>query len=169
MSRHAFGTVWNQGVMFPMSHGSMAGESFPKRIPVDGCGFDGVPGDVPPEKQLWYTRSGSVAGGNSSLMGRGRCSGNVKLKSTGAVSFNPDGSAVLATSSSARSLAQEAGFHRLTQPNYEAPPEGREHSHQMLYYGRNRGIPETLRTAGVSTFKMRRFQETNTSVPRLEH
>eukprot|EP00930_Biecheleria_cincta_P034278 TRINITY_DN23704_c0_g1_i1.p1 TRINITY_DN23704_c0_g1~~TRINITY_DN23704_c0_g1_i1.p1 ORF type:complete len:168 (+),score=20.26 TRINITY_DN23704_c0_g1_i1:124-627(+) len=167
MSRHAFGTVWNQGVMFPMHHGSQAGESFPKKVPVDGCGFNGVPGDVPLEKQLWYTRSNSLPSGASSLTRGGRTSGNLIPKSTGAVCFNPDGTAVLATSSSSRSLAREVGVQR--QSSYADLPDGREISHQMLYYGRNRAMPETLRTAGVSTFKMRRFQETNTSVPRLEH
>eukprot|EP00440_Ansanella_granifera_P040252 gb/GFBE01043658.1/.p1 GENE.gb/GFBE01043658.1/~~gb/GFBE01043658.1/.p1 ORF type:complete len:174 (+),score=34.88 gb/GFBE01043658.1/:1-522(+) len=173
MSRHAFGTVWNQGYMLPMHHGTNSGEAFPKRVPHDGCGFNGVPGDVPPEKALWYTRQpgGFVAGG-SSLTRRGRDSGNVTMKSTGAfANLNGDRDA-LGHSASSPSLGggMSAADAMISEANIRTALEklpGNENSHAKLYYGRNRVQPETLRTAGVSTFKMRRFQETNTSIPFL--
>mmetsp|Transcript_39866 Transcript_39866/g.71658 ORF Transcript_39866/g.71658 Transcript_39866/m.71658 type:complete len:188 (+) Transcript_39866:74-637(+) len=187
MSRHAFGTVWNQGYMLPVHHGSSSGEAFPKRVPADGCGFNGVPGDVPPEKILWYTGGGnSFSAGGHSLKGRGRNSGNVTLKSTGAFDFdkyNADhvllphgtmGSSAslpnLANVQSREMSAEMASIAEAHAQNAMMAP-GNENSHLRMYYGQHgsRVKPETLQIAGVSTFKMRRFQETNTSIPRLEH
>mmetsp|Transcript_81533 Transcript_81533/g.147242 ORF Transcript_81533/g.147242 Transcript_81533/m.147242 type:complete len:165 (-) Transcript_81533:65-559(-) len=164
MSSNAFGTVWNQGYMLPVSHGTQSGEAFPKRVPPDGCGFNGLPGDFPAEKRIWYTREfQNPASGASCLKQRGRNSGNQKLKA-------------FASSTSAPALPELRGPEALAlapeafAPDYRSygqAPGGKEVSHSRLYYGRERTIPETLRTAGVSTFKFRRYQETNTSSPFL--
>ncbi|CAE7260486.1 unnamed protein product, partial [Symbiodinium sp. CCMP2456] len=87
-SRHAYGVPWHQGPGLPTTHGNSAGEAYPKKVPSYGC-FNGVPGDVPPEKRLWYIKgAGMEFAGTSSLYGRGRDSGNMNFKATNALSLS---------------------------------------------------------------------------------
>eukprot|EP00933_Yihiella_yeosuensis_P040825 TRINITY_DN35225_c0_g1_i1.p1 TRINITY_DN35225_c0_g1~~TRINITY_DN35225_c0_g1_i1.p1 ORF type:complete len:175 (-),score=28.82 TRINITY_DN35225_c0_g1_i1:104-628(-) len=174
MSRHAFGPPWHQGYMLPCSHGNQCGEAFPKLAAQEGpCHFRGVPGDFPTEKKQWYRPASGFIAGESSLCQRGRGSGNVKFRSSGAFGIPPDfnktglsNSASSPQLGSARSVAED--LPRDPSQQMEILSKGApEASHLRLHYGRQRPMPETLRTAGVSAFAMRRFQETNTAIPFL--
>mmetsp|Transcript_13790 Transcript_13790/g.25855 ORF Transcript_13790/g.25855 Transcript_13790/m.25855 type:complete len:164 (+) Transcript_13790:75-566(+) len=160
MSRHAYGPTWHQGPMNPVWHGNNAGEAFPKLVPSHGC-FRGVPGDVPPSKQLWYMKGvGMETAGTSSLTGRGRESGNFSFKSTGVMELSHRSG--MSQSASSPNLA---GSARLQESALlPVQPPGVEKSHAALHYGRNRLMPETLQTAGLSTFLMRRYQETTSAL-----
>eukprot|EP00434_Breviolum_minutum_P012465 symbB.v1.2.010981.t1/scaffold725.1/size168906/7 len=133
--------------------------------------FNGVPGDVPFEKKLWYVRSPGGGAGSSSLRCRGRESGECSFKSTANSIGNP--SPALSPSASAPNLVRMEGP---ASPLRESPSNGLssrgelvsspgfQNSHALLHYGRERTAPETLRTAGMSTFLMRRYQETTSAL-----
>ncbi|OLP79915.1 hypothetical protein AK812_SmicGene39742 [Symbiodinium microadriaticum] len=120
---------------------------------------------VRPTRRKYHLMDASMASqgmdfaGTSSLYSRGRDSGNMNFKATNALSNSQQ--SAMSRSSSSPNMASGAQFEDSV-PRM-APP-GPENSHAALHYGRNRSIPETLRTAGLSTFLMRRYQETTSAL-----
>mmetsp|Transcript_67054 Transcript_67054/g.143482 ORF Transcript_67054/g.143482 Transcript_67054/m.143482 type:complete len:156 (+) Transcript_67054:56-523(+) len=152
MSRHSYGVAWHQDFRRPSHNSTSTGEGLPKRAPMGGCGFTGIPGDFPPERQKWYTEHVPAAGAATQLFST--------QKKTRTFTSLCDKHLGASASAPTLHLGPAAGT---------GGPQGlmhgeRENSHTLLNHGRIRAVPETLRTAGVSAFDMRRFQETNTAV-----
>eukprot|EP00929_Paragymnodinium_shiwhaense_P062018 TRINITY_DN30968_c0_g1_i1.p1 TRINITY_DN30968_c0_g1~~TRINITY_DN30968_c0_g1_i1.p1 ORF type:complete len:172 (+),score=17.08 TRINITY_DN30968_c0_g1_i1:86-601(+) len=169
MSRNAYGDVWHQSHCRPNHTGNNTGEEYPKRAPSPGHHvFRGVPNDFPSEKVKWYTGEGmdSSFAGTSTLWKDYRKGPGFQSKfSTGSQSV-PD---LMATQREKRESRRQAlapqgpevyghaGTCR-SLPKFE-------NSHSMLVHGRDQRQPQLLQHAGVSTFAMRRYHMTNTSMP----
>lgn len=159
MSRHAYGPSLHHAHMRPTFAGNLAGEEFPKRVPPGGCGFAGVPGDVPPERLRWYTKEGKApcAGPRSSTLRDSRGMGSsASVPSLGMTQeHSPMDISARVSGGSGRTGSPEP---KLTSQL--------EVSHAGLHYGRSQR-PETLRHAGVSTFDQRRYYMTRNHSPQL--
>lgn len=165
MSRHAFGTPWHQVYGRPIHHGNTAGEAYPKKV-MPGV-FNGVPGDVPFEKKIWYIRSpDNDVAGSSSVQCRGRESGECSFKSTAQSIGSPSPTALSPSASAPNMVPAPASPFMVRESPSNGLSLGYQNSHALLHYG-HRTVPETLRTAGLSTFLMRRYQETTSALAYL--
>lgn len=157
--------------MGPAQISNLANEALPKRVPADGCGFSGIPGDFPPEKAAWYTAEGEAKAAGASLR-RGGSTGALRSSHGGPKPRHKTqenmqtpscvGTATPARSSSRSGCGASKTLRRTRStpslcrsPSGTCPTQEKEISHQALHYGQCRLPGEMLFAAGAPTFRLK--------------